>query len=260
MSMRLTVIGGAAAWPNAGQACSAYLLQSGEQSILIDCGSGALQELRKHIDYTTLGAIVISHCHSDHILDLVAYRYGLIYGAKMPDRRLPLWLPPGGIERLIMLGNAFDGQGERFDSFWSPVFELREYDPASSVTVGPMTMTFAPTQHFIECYAMRIEDGDGGAVAYSADTGSVDSLQPLFDHAQVGIVEATVERHGETPPEQRGHLTPEDAGRLARTAHVKTLVLTHLWQERPSSDVIRNARSEFDGETLVATPGLTIDV
>lgn len=260
MSVRLTVLGGAAAWPNAGQPCSAYLLQSAAVSILIDCGSGAIQELRKHVDYASVDAILISHCHSDHILDLVAYRYGLIYGAQVTSRQIPIWLPPRGIERMRMLGEAFDGQGEQFDQFWQPVFNLREYDPDGSLAVGDLSVTFAKTQHFIECYAMRIEGSNGETIVYSADTGSIDPLIPLFAGGDIGIVEATLDSYGDTPPEQRGHLTPTDAGRLAAAAGLQRLVLTHLWQERPVSTVIREAGEVYSGEILAASPGLTLDV
>lgn len=259
MSLRLTVVGGAAAWPNAGQACSSYLVSSGSTSVLVDCGSGTIQELRKHIDYTTLDAVVISHCHSDHILDLVAYRYGLMYGARGFDRSIPIWLPPGGIERLRMLGDAFDGQGEQHVSFWEPVFELREYDPSGVLEVGPMAFTFALTQHFIECYAMRIHAG-GGVIAYSADTGRIEPLVGLFSGADVALVEATLENYGETPVEARGHLTPEDAGRLAMLSGARTLVLTHLWQERADEAVLCAARREFLGPIAIAKPGMVINV
>lgn len=260
MSLQLTVIGGSAAWPSAGQPCSAYLLRTETHAILVDCGSGAVQELRKHIDYTTVDAIVISHCHSDHILDLVAYRYGWAYGARIADRRLPVWLPPGGIERLTMLGHAFDGQGERFETFWDAAFDLHEYDPQAELNIGSLSVTFTPTQHFVECFAMRFQSDSGGSIAYSADTGSIDALVPLFDGATLGLVEATSESHGDTPPEKRGHLTPDDAGMLAHAAGVETLVLTHLWQERPDSAVIAAAAREFGGEILVAKPGLTFSV
>lgn len=258
--MRVTVLGGAAAWPNAGQGCSAYLVQSGAQSILIDCGSGAVQELRKHVDYTAIDAILISHFHSDHVLDLVAYRYGLLYGVRQKSRQIPVWLPPGGLERMRMLGDAFDGQGERYDTFWDAAFDLREYDPESPLELGSITMTFAPTQHFIECYAMRLEHSTGRVVAYSADTGAIEGLVELFTGADLGIIEATLEAHGETPLEWRGHLTPEDAGRLAALARVDRLVLTHLWQERSEDAVVAGARTEFDRDIRIATPGLILRV
>lgn len=259
MMLTLTVLGGSAAWPNPGQGCSAYLVGDGETSVLLDCGPNTLLELRKHVDYASLDAIVISHCHSDHILDLVPYRYGLIYGPGGAGRRIPVWLPPGGRERMEMLGNAFDGQGEPHQSFWEPAFDLQEYDPEAGLTVGGLSIAFAPTQHFIPCFAMRVEEPNSGAVFYSSDTGSIQPLLGLVDGSEVVIAEATLEQHDERPETQRGHMTPADAGRLAAAAGAHTLIVTHLWSERPDNVVERTAAEHFDGRILIAKPGLRID-
>ena len=56
MSIELTCLGGAAAWPNPGQGCSSYLVRSGETTILLDAGSDTFMELRKHADYRELDA------------------------------------------------------------------------------------------------------------------------------------------------------------------------------------------------------------
>jgi ribonuclease BN (tRNA processing enzyme) len=107
---------------------------------------------------------------------------------------------------------------------------------------------------------MRFESERGKSIGYSADTGAIDTLVPLLSGCDVAIAEATLDSYGDTPPEQRGHLTPEDAGRLATLAGVKRLVLTHLWQEQPDLSVVPRARKKFAGEILIATPGMTVDV
>ena len=259
MMLTLTVLGGSAAWPNPGQGCSAYLVEDGNTSVLLDCGPNTLLELRKHVDYAALDAIVISHCHSDHVLDLVPYRYGLIYGPGDLNHRIPIWLPPGGRERMEMLGSAFDGQGEPYLSFWEPAFDLDEYDPVAVLTIGSLRISFAPTQHFIPCFAMRVEDSDNGALFYSSDTGSVQPLLGLVQGAGIVIAEATLEQHDDRPEAERGHMTPEDAGRLAAAAGAHSLVVTHLWSERPDNVVERTAAEHFDGRVLIAKPGLRVD-
>jgi ribonuclease BN (tRNA processing enzyme) len=259
MTMSLTVLGGAAAWPNPGQGCSAFLVQGAGTRILLDCGPNTLLELRRHADFRQVDAIVISHCHSDHILDLVPYRYGLVYGPETGRRRIPVLLPPGGHRRLLMLAEAFGGQGEAVDSFWSTCFDLCEYDPHVELQVGGLHLSFAPTQHFIECYAMRVAHA-GSALAYSADTGIIEPLVPLFTDVRVAIVEATLESHDGTPRNERGHLTPEDAGDLAAQAGAHRLMLTHLWSERPDEQVLTAARERFGGEILIAKPGICVHV
>jgi ribonuclease BN (tRNA processing enzyme) len=260
MTLQLTVLGGSAAWPNPGQGCSSYLVSHGATQVLIDCGPDTLHELRRQVDYTTLTTVVISHCHADHILDLVPYRYGLIYGPTRPRRRIPLWLPPGGRDRMDMLGDAFDGQGEPYLSFWDDAFDLHEYDPAETLLIDELQIRFAATQHFVECYGVRVDAPSGGSVGYSSDTGRIDPLVDLFRDAHVIVVEATLEGHGDIPKIERGHLTPEEAGALAARCGAGSLVITHLWSERPDGDVLRRAASRFDGPIEIAKPGLRVDV
>ncbi len=83
--------------PRPGSACSSYLVQTENAAVLLDLGSGALGKLQLAIDYARLDAIVISHMHADHFLDLVPLRYGLKYGEPPRAERIPLWLPPGGV-------------------------------------------------------------------------------------------------------------------------------------------------------------------
>ncbi len=75
--MRLRVLGKSPSWQDAGGACSGYLLEDGECAVLIDCGNGVFSKLRSYRDYTRVNAIVISHLHADHFLDLIPYAYAL---------------------------------------------------------------------------------------------------------------------------------------------------------------------------------------
>jgi ribonuclease BN (tRNA processing enzyme) len=260
MTLSLTVIGGAAAWPNPGQGCSSYLVRSAATSIVVDCGPDTVQELRKHVDYRSVSAIVISHCHSDHMLDLVPYRYGLQYGPNRPSDRITVWLPQGGIQRLEALASAISNQDESASDFWRGVFDLREYDADAGIGVGDVRIEFARTQHFVPCFAMRISDAEGRSIAYSADTGAIEPLMALFEGANLAVIESTLVSYSDTPVLKRGHLTPEDAGALAQAAGVSTLVVTHLWSERQNEDVIAAAATTFDGTILPARPGLMIHV
>lgn len=259
MSMRLTILGGAAAWPNAGQGCSAFLLRSARTQILLDCGPDTLQELRRHADYLALDAVVISHCHADHILDLVPYRYGLVYGATRPRRPIPLWMPPGGMATLDALASAVGGDAESPGEFWAKAFDVREYAPAERLELGDLRIAFERTLHPVPCYAMRIEDAAGASLFYSADTGDATPLVGLARDAGVALVEATTSGDDATPLEQRIHLTPRQAGEFATQARVRTLVLTHLWSERNDSQTRQEAAAVFSGRTEIARPGLTVD-
>src|SRR5947208_5882379 len=79
VTMRITVLGKSPSWQDAGGACSGYLVEDSGTRLLLDCGNGVFSKLRQHVDYTKLDAVLISHLHADHILDLVPYAYALTY-------------------------------------------------------------------------------------------------------------------------------------------------------------------------------------
>src|SRR5688500_5362311 len=119
--MRVTVLGKSPSWQDANGACSGYLVQEGATSLLLDCGNGVFGKLRGQLDYVSVDAVVLTHLHADHFLDLVPFSYALTYGPRSEDERRArpvLHAPPGardcfrsvvgswGSEDLIE--NAFD--------------------------------------------------------------------------------------------------------------------------------------------------------
>ena len=89
--MRLTVLGKSPSWQDAGGACSGYLIQEGDTTVLIDCGNGVFSKLRERIDYVDVDAVVISHLHADHFLDLVPYAYALTYAPRQQPVPVDRW-------------------------------------------------------------------------------------------------------------------------------------------------------------------------
>jgi len=261
VSLGLTVLGGAAAWPNPEQGCSSYLVDDGQTTLLLDCGPDTMSTLRAETDYHDIDAIILSHWHSDHVLDIVPYRYGLVYGPGSLPRPIPLYVPPGISRRLDELAAALIDADDDPRAFWEGVFRIHEYGSSSDINVGSFSIRFVETQHYVPCFAARVTHRDTRRViVYSADAGVVEPLIDLFRGADIAIVEATLDDHGETPRQDRGHLTPEDAGRLARMASVGTLVVTHLWSERDSATVVARASTQFHGPVIAASAGMRINV
>jgi ribonuclease BN (tRNA processing enzyme) len=246
----LTILGASAACPAAGGASSSYLARSGATSIVLDCGPGSLPNLRRHVDYRAITAVVLSHLHADHILDLVPYHDGLRYG---PDaragHRTPLWAPPGGLALLRALGIALGHEQDHFEQ----TFAIEEYDPALPLTIGDLRLTFTPTQHYVACWGIRCTAG-GATLAYSADTGPTPAVVELARDADLFLCEATLLER-ETPEEAPGHLTAAEAGSLARQAGARRLLLTHLWPELGLEALLAAGRAAFGGPTTLAREG-----
>ena len=76
------MLGKSPAWQDAGGACSGYLVASGDTCLLLDCGCGVFGKLRAARDYADVDAVVISHLHADHILDLVPFASALTYAPR----------------------------------------------------------------------------------------------------------------------------------------------------------------------------------
>lgn len=255
---QLTVLGGSAAGVGTGQGCSGYLVRTDTTNLVLDLGPGTLLELRKHTDFRTLDAIVISHLHMDHVLDLFALRFALAYNPVQPPKPVPLYLPPDGLAFMQKAAALWAQPGEEEDYF-SAVFDMSEYDSDSELTVGGFTLRFAPTAHIVPCWAMRIMSRDGSDdLFYGADSGTDADLDEIAKGAAIVIAEAAMPP--DSDPEQIGslHYTPQQAAQLAERAGARNLVLTHIWEELDPMKQAEAARAHFTGRMTIAAPGVTL--
>lgn len=255
--MRLTVLGGSAAGANTGQGCSGYLVDTGRTRLVLDLGPGTLPELRRHTDFRSLDAVVISHLHVDHVLDLVALRFALAYNPIRPAGLVPLWMPPGGESFLRTVGTAFAGTADG-DSFFHDVFAIREYDPTTTLAIGDSRLSFTPTVHYIPCWAIRVGTDGSGALLYTADTGPDTDFSALAAGVSVLVGDAGQPEPIKDEP-VRGHSTAAELGNLATRLNVETLVLSHLWEEVGWTRYESRASSTFTGRIVVALPGTTVE-
>jgi ribonuclease BN (tRNA processing enzyme) len=257
--MRVTVLGGAAAGGNTGQGCSGYLVETGRTKLVLDLGPGTLPELRKHVDYRTLKGIVISHLHLDHVLDLLALRYLLAYNPVSPPAPIPLWLPPGGRDFLRRAAAAFSQPGKE-DEFFPSVYDIGEFDPVARLEIGEALLRFAPTVHYVPCWAIRLDSkAEIASLFYTADTGPAADLTDLGAGAEVVVAEATLLDPGDEPFAERGHLTAAEAGDLAQAVGAATLVLVHVWEELGFDLYRAQAEQAFRGSIELGSPGLRIE-
>ena len=102
-SLELFVAGAGPAYTDRpGATGAAYLVRHGSTAILLDLGQGSLPRVVSEVDPSELDAVVISHLHPDHFIDLVALRHYLRYGLD-PPRRLRVLAPAGLAGRLDAL-------------------------------------------------------------------------------------------------------------------------------------------------------------
>jgi ribonuclease BN (tRNA processing enzyme) len=264
--VRLTVLGKSPAWQDAGGACSGYLIEDGDSSLLVDCGNGVFSKLRQFRDYTRLDAIVLSHLHADHFLDIVPYAYALTYAprqqpvavARWPGTEFParprLLGPPKTIETLRRIVGSW-GPEDLIDN----AFKIEEYEESSSPSVGPIELAFRQVPHFQETYAIRISSANGGGtLVYGADHAPTGTVVDFIEGADLLLIEATLPRPERTGI--RGHVTPREAGEHAREGAAKRVVLTHISDELDELWALNEARAVFDGPVTIAREGAVYEL
>jgi ribonuclease BN (tRNA processing enzyme) len=260
--LRITVLGKSPSWQDAGGACSGYLVEEAGTFLLLDCGNGVFSKLRRYRDYVAIDAIVISHLHADHFLDLVPYAYALTYAPRqqpVPVDRWPgtdapakpkLYAPRGARQTFRRIVGSW-GAEDLIDN----AFDIHEYVPGEQVHVGPMELTFQEVPHWLPTCAVDVASTQNGSgrFTYGADSAPNDELVRFADGADLLIIEATLPRPEREGP--RGHLTPSEAGAHGSRARVRRLVITHISDELDERWARTEAEQAFGGPVLVAREG-----
>lgn len=251
--MRVTVVGCSGSYPGPDSPASCYLIEHGDTALLLDLGNGALGPLQRFRDLDRIDAIILSHLHADHCLDLASYYVYRRFHPDGPRPRIPVHAPSGAAARMA---RAYDlpvdpGMTQEFD-FVDLVAGTRQ--------IGPFVVTAARMAHPVEAYGVRVE-ASGAAVVYSGDTGPTPALLELARGADLALIEASFldpEPGSDLPPDL--HLSARQAAEVAGAAGVGTLVLTHLvpWNDPEASR--RQAAESFGGRLMLAETGLVLEI
>ena len=250
--MKLTVVGCSGSFPSAESACSSYLVEADGFRMLLDMGNGALGELQRHVGLYDLDAVLLSHLHADHCIDMCGYfvaRYYRHDGG--PASAIPVYGPAGTERRLsIAYGDVPD------EKCMSEVFDFRTLQPGS-FRLGPFTVTADLVRHPVEAYGFRIEH-DGKVLAYSGDTGPCAELQSLAQGADLYLCEASFTYGKEDIPDL--HLNGREAGQVATRAGAARLVLTHIPPWTNPAVNLRDAQAAYQGPVELAKAGAVYEV
>jgi ribonuclease BN (tRNA processing enzyme) len=248
--VRLTVLGCSGTFPGPTSPCSGYLVEHDGFRVVVDLGAGALGALQKHVGLLDVDAVVISHLHADHCIDLVAYAYARRYHPAGVPPALPVLGPVGTCDRIAA---AFEAPPE--DGLLD-VFAFADLGEAP-VRLGPFTLTTAVVNHPVESRAVRLEAG-GRTLVYSSDTGACEALVDLARGADLLLCEATWTWSPDNPPDV--HLSGREAGEQAARAGVDRMVLTHVTPHADPQAVLAEALSTFPGALELARCDASWDV
>ncbi len=245
--MRLTVVGCSGSVPGPGSSASCYLVEVEGFRVLLDLGNGALGPLQRYCGFGDLDAVLISHLHPDHCMDLLPLYVARTYDPGADYAPMPVFAPDGAGAHLAQAYGHADGSG------LTGCFDFVPWS-AGVHSVGPLTVTVARMAHPVPTFGMRVEHR-GRTLVYSGDTGPTDALVELARDADLALFESSFEEGRDDKAPRDLHLTAREAGQHAERAGVRHLVLTHLppWNHPPTS--LAAARSVFNGPLDLASPG-----
>lgn len=242
-SLSLVVLGSAGTYPSRDRACSSYLVEADGYRLLLDCGNGSLSRLQHRCDVADLDAVLITHLHADHFVDL----YGLYYALRFhPDgmQSVPVYAPTGAQHFVAQLLPPESAE-------LLPIACGFQAAKAGEVLhLGPFRVPLFAAAHPVETLAPRVEH-ISGVIAYSADSGPSPQIVACAAGADLFLCDSTwLERQRPLP--EGVHMTGAEAGRTAAEAGVGCLLVTHVFPRNDPTVVAEEAAREFGGPVLVA--------
>jgi ribonuclease BN (tRNA processing enzyme) len=247
--MRLIVLGAGPAYTDRQDASGAcYLVSEGDTHLLLDLGQGSFPRIFPHVRPTDLAAVVVSHLHPDHFIDLVPMRHYLRYEFR-PSRRVRVLGPSSLAARLDALHAE-------------PGFSAAALDAETlgerPHRVGGLEVTARLITHTDESYAIRVAGPEGPGLVYSGDCGRADDIAPLVRPGDVLLSEASF-GPGPVPPDVP-HLDAPAVGRLAAATDAGRVLLTHLQMGFDPDETVASARAFYAGPLELVWPGSVIEL
>lgn len=243
-ALRLDVVGAGPAYTDRpGATGASYLIRDGTSSILLDLGQGSFPRLAGLVDPASLDAVLISHLHPDHFIDLVALRHFLRWG-------------PGGARRVRVIGPA--GLAARLDGLHAePGFTAASLDveviERGHQRIGTLGVDVAPVTHTDSSFGFRVAGDTGPGLVYSGDCGRAEDLDALLQLGDVLLAEVSF---GAGPvPSDAIHLDGPAVGALAARRGASCVLLTHLQMGFDETRTLESVRAVFSGPLELVEPG-----
>lgn len=254
--MILTVIGCTGSFAGPDSPASCYLLTGTDHDgrdwrVLMDLGNGSLGALQRHIDLSDIDAVLISHLHPDHCVDLAGLHVAVKWDPRgWPGGPVPVWGPPGMLAYL-QAAHVLE-ENDDIDA----EFTVGQWQDGAAVHIGPFRITPHRVLHPVDDpFALRVEyDGRHGTsvLTYSGDSDACEGLTEAARDADLFLCEAAYHEDRDT---YRGiHLTGLRAGRTAAEAGADELMLTHLPVWNSPTRAVGEAAQVFTGPISLAQP------
>jgi ribonuclease Z len=296
--IKLVIVGSGSAVPDPARGNPSAAIVAGPDVLLFDCGERTTVNLvRAGINPLRVSHVFFTHLHWDHIADF-NYLLMTIWNCGKAET-LHVHGPPGTREMTQAFLEAHHVDSEFVRVFveqlpvhiverpaLEPRIQHHDLRRGAVLETNSCRVIAGEVKHlnllgFAHAdWGFRIES-DCGSIAISGDTIPCDEMVELAKDVDILVHEATFleEIIEARAPAWTGHTGPRGAGRIARLAGARKLVLTHLGpydsdaaavemaalyygpRRGPQvwSKIIQDASAEFDGPVVVAEDGMTFE-
>jgi ribonuclease BN (tRNA processing enzyme) len=258
--MRITFLGTGSAMPTGERFQTGILLESGEQTLMVDCGSGALHGLaRTHVGYGGVDTLLLTHHHLDHVSDLpVLMKARWLAG----EEDLTVYGPEGTEDLVDGMLDTHEYMQDRLNltvrEIGTDTFELAGFE------VDAME-----TRHSMQCHAYRFRPTDvtpsasaeePPAFVFSGDSEAYPALVEFADGAAIFVHDCSFPDDVDVS----NHPTPATLGRALADADpdLGRIYLTHLYPHTQGreEEMLDSIVDHYDGDVRFAEDGLSVEV
>ena len=288
--MKITLLGTGTPAPSLTRQSSGYLIEIGDDVIVMDHGPGAAHRLLEAGCHPTrVTHCFLSHMHYDHIMDyprLLLQRWDMgagkvpelqVYGPQPITRITEKLIGDDGVYGLDIESrvshqaskDVYVSRGGKLPRK-KPNPVVREVVPGDVVDGKGWRIVVGEADHFqpiLDCVGYRVES-DAGVLVYSGDSGGVpDSMVDLAQDADMLIHMCHFATGMEpTAAYRKASGSHMDIAEIAKRAGVKTVVLTHFIHLLDSPGVLEQLVTEmkavFSGNIIIGRDlmALSLDV
>jgi ribonuclease BN (tRNA processing enzyme) len=260
---------------------------SGGHVYVVDAGEGVVRQLGlAGYSASQVDALFLTHLHFDHtagLASLIAFRW-----SGPPGKAMDIYGPPGTEELVRADAASFDVPIEIFSAAIANTPSLSAVSSAHEVDITAPTLIFqddtvrvtaVANTHFatlpdrkmsfgpLRSYTYRFDTPDP-SIVFTGDTGPSPAVVALAKNADILVTEmidlpsvaAKLRRNGWNDPAaiehmKQYHLTPEEIGKLASSANVGKVIITHLAVGRDEDEqpdrYVREVKRYYSGPVIV---------
>ena len=245
--MELIILGSGTGQPLVDRGSPSLSLLLDERLVLFDMGPETLHQLsRVGIHHEKIKHIFISHFHPDHTAGLIHFLFATRHPPILEKRAPFIITGPRGLQDFFKKMQKAYGKWLTMPSDIMGVEEL-EIQKREKREYKAFHIVSQPVRHILQSLAYRAVFPSGKSFVYSGDTGLCSEIVDLARGTDLLILECSFP-DGEGV---EGHLTPSQAGQVARSAGVNRLLLIHFYPEVLASDIARQCRKTYAGELIL---------